>query len=139
MILHEVLRLYPPASMLPQSTTKPVKLGNMDLPKGVGFMLLLGVLHNDPKIWGDDAKEFKPERFSDGILSATKGQFSFIPFGLGPRMCIGQHFAMLEAKLALSMILQRFSFELSPSYAHAPFAIMTLQPQFGVSLLLHKL
>ncbi|KAL0320566.1 UNVERIFIED_CONTAM: cytochrome [Sesamum radiatum] len=139
MIFQEVMRLYPPAPLIIRAPTKTVKLGNTIIPVGVQLMLLIGLLHHDPKIWGDDAKEFKPERFSEGISSATKTQYSFIPFSAGPRVCIGQNFAMIEAKMAVAMILQHFSFELSSSYLHAPFPITTLQPQYGTPLIVRKL
>ncbi|KAG8386497.1 hypothetical protein BUALT_Bualt03G0154700 [Buddleja alternifolia] len=139
MILHEVLRLYPPAPVSTRAPTKTVKLGNITLQQGISLFLLIGLIHHDPKIWGEDVNEFKPERFSEGISSATNNRFSYIPFSGGPRICIGQQFAMIEAKLTLAMILQRFSFGLSTSYLHAPFPIFTLQPQYGANLVLHKL
>ncbi|KAF8110475.1 hypothetical protein N665_0083s0039 [Sinapis alba] len=116
MILYEVLRLYPPVIQLTRAITKEMNLGDLTLP-------------------GD----FKPDRFKDGVSKATKSQVSFIPFAWGPRICIGQNFAMLEAKMAMALILQRFSFEFSPSYVHAPYNVFTLHPEFGAHLILHKL
>ncbi|XP_060190315.1 cytochrome P450 CYP72A219-like [Lycium barbarum] len=113
MIFNESLRLYPPVGALDR-------------------------LHHDKEIWGEDAKEFKPERFSEGISKATKGRMTFFPFGAGPRICIGLNFAMIEVKMDLAMILQHFSFELSPSYTHAPQSRITMQPQYGAPLILHS-
>ncbi|KAE8124613.1 hypothetical protein FH972_019480 [Carpinus fangiana] len=139
MILHEVLRFYPPVTLLNRAVDKDTKLGNLIIPAGAMIGLPIILIQRDCELWGDNANEFDPERFSEGVSKATKGQLSFFPFGGGPRLCIGQNFAMMEAKMALSLILQHFSFEISSSYTHAPFTIITLQPQFGAHIVLHKL
>lgn len=139
MILYEVQRLYSPVIAQYQHTCKDAKIGDISLPAGVDLVLPTLLIHHDPELWGDDAEEFKPERFSEGVSKASKDQLAFFPFGWGPRTCIGQNFAIMEAKIALVMILQNFSFELSPSYTHAPKTVLTLQPQHGAQIILHRL
>ncbi|XP_028763753.1 11-oxo-beta-amyrin 30-oxidase-like [Neltuma alba] len=140
MILYEVLRLYPPATYTDKLAEKDMKLGNLYVPAGVQIYIPLLMLNHDQETWGSDAKEFKPERFREGISKAGKGNsVAFFPFGWGPRICIGQNFALFEVKTALSLILQRFWFELSPSYSHAPSLAMAMRPKHGVHVILHKL
>ena len=140
MILYEVLRLYPPANQLSRQVSHDITLGDMQLPAGAILNLPMVYVHHNEKLWGPDAKEFQPERFSNGVLKATGGNMSFFSFGWGPRICIGSNFAMMEAKVTLALILQRFSLELSPSYAHAPtVGNGTLRPQFGAQIILHRL
>ncbi|MBA0592692.1 hypothetical protein Gorai_009667, partial [Gossypium raimondii] len=130
MILLEVMRLYPSTSLI-RCTKKETKLGDMSLPAGVQLFMPLHIVHRDKEQWGEDVMEFKPERFSEGMFKATKDKVSYFPFGWGPRICVGQNFAMLESKLAIAKILQNFSFQLSPTYTHAPHAAVTLQPRYG--------
>ncbi|CAF2114934.1 unnamed protein product [Brassica napus] len=138
MILHEVLRLYSPAYFTSRITEQEVKLQRFSLPEGVVITIPMLLVHHDPDLWGDDVKQFKPERFINGVASATKGRLSFLPFSSGPRTCIGQNFSILQAKLFVAMILQRFSVELSPPYTHAPFPAITTVPQHGAHLIIRK-
>ncbi|XP_047047661.1 cytochrome P450 CYP72A219-like [Lolium rigidum] len=139
MVLYEVLRLYTPLTALQRKTYRPTELGGIRYPAGVVLMLPLLSVHHDKDVWGADADEFRPDRFAEGISKASADAPAFFPFGWGPRICIGQNFALLEAKMGLAMILQRFSFDLSPSYAHAPFAVgPLLQPQHGAQVILKR-
>ncbi|CAD6237788.1 unnamed protein product [Miscanthus lutarioriparius] len=139
MVLYEVLRLYPPVTVLDRQTYKEMELGGVKYPPGVTLLLPIVTIHHDSDLWGEDVDEFRPERFANGISKASKDAPAFFPFGWGPRICIGQNFALLEAKVALAMILQRFSFGLSPSYTHAPFAVSTLQPDHGAQIVMKKI
>nr|CAB3477684.1 unnamed protein product [Digitaria exilis] len=139
MILYEVLRLYPPAIAFSRKTYKEMEIGDAKCPAGVMLELPVLFIHHDPDIWGSDVHEFKPERFAEGIAKASKDRLAFFPFGWGPRICIGQNFALLEAKMALSMILQSFEFELTPSYTHAPHTVIMLRPMHGAQIKLRAI
>ncbi|KDP34034.1 hypothetical protein JCGZ_07605 [Jatropha curcas] len=137
MILNEVFRLYPPVPFLFRHTHRETNIKGMLIPGGVELLLPVMFIHYDADYWGADVQEFKPERFADGVSKASKDRIAFYPFGWGPRICLGQNFATIESKMALAMILQHFSFDLSPSYTHAPFTHITLQPQHGAPVILH--
>ncbi|KAL6190203.1 hypothetical protein ACLB2K_036601 [Fragaria x ananassa] len=128
MILNETLRLYPPVVSIIRRVKKDVRLGKIIVPANVELQVPNLAFHHDPLLWGDDVHLFKPERFSEGVAKATNNNMvAYLPFGMGPRNCIGFHFATTEAKIALSMILQRYSFTLSPGYVHSPFRYITVR------------
>ncbi|KAI3801876.1 hypothetical protein L1987_29993 [Smallanthus sonchifolius] len=139
MILNESLRLYPPIVASIRRAKTDVQLGGCKVPGGTELLIPILAVHHDQAIWGNDANEFNPARFSEGIARAAKHPVSFIPFGIGVRTCIGQNLAMLQAKLTLAIILQRFSFRLSPKYQHAPTVLMLLYPQYGAPVIFKSL
>ncbi|KAG5564573.1 hypothetical protein RHGRI_000678 [Rhododendron griersonianum] len=139
MILNEVLRLYPPIVATIRRAKADVELGGCKIPIGTELLIPILAVHHDQAIWGNDANEFNPARFSDGVARAAKHPVAFIPFGLGVRTCIGQNLAILQAKLTIAIMLQRFSFHLSPRYQHAPTVLMILYPQYGAPIVFRRL
>ncbi|KAA8532863.1 hypothetical protein F0562_033020 [Nyssa sinensis] len=140
MIINESLRLYPPVITLTRKVQREVKLGNLLLPANINIFMSILALHHSPQIWGEDVHLFKPERFAGGVAKATNNNAAaFFPFGLGPRTCVGLNFTTNEAKIALSMILQRYKFKLSPNYVHYPADIFILTPKNGVQVILQPI
>ncbi|XP_076958186.1 cytochrome P450 CYP749A22-like [Bidens hawaiensis] len=140
MIINETLRLYPPGMAIIRKNQRQVKLGNLTVPANVILHVPVLALHHNREIWGEDAHLFKPERFSQGVSKATKNNPSaYMPFGFGPRNCVGSNFATNTAKVTLAMILQRYRFSPCPNYVHSPAHIMMLIPKNGVQVTLHAL
>ncbi|KAF4369857.1 hypothetical protein F8388_011727 [Cannabis sativa] len=139
-IINESLRLYPPVLSLTRKIGKEVRLRHLNLQANTNVLISTLALHHDPELWGHDFHLFKPERFSEGVAKATKDNMAaFLPFGMGPRTCVGINFAIFEAKIVLTMILQRYSFTLSPTYVHSPVNIITNRPQYGVQVMLQSI
>lgn len=141
MILNETLRLYPILHEFGRrQLCEDVRLDDGSvLPRGTGVVIACPFIHMDKDVWGADADEFRPDRFAEGVSRACKNPAAFMPFGSGPRVCIGQQFALMEAKVTIALILQHFRFRLSPSYRHAPVGPFAVRPKYGVLLLLELL
>ncbi|XP_059645038.1 cytochrome P450 CYP749A22-like [Cornus florida] len=140
LIINETLRLYGPSTNISRRVEREVRLGKLILPADIEVHIPPVALHSNPEIWGQDAHLFKPERFAEGVVKATNDNImAFMPFGYGPRTCVGLNFATTEVKIALSMILQRYKFTLSPNYVHSPIQILILQPRTGLQVMFHKL
>ncbi|GLT80694.1 hypothetical protein SLA2020_521190 [Shorea laevis] len=139
MVIHESLRLYPPVAVVSREALKDMKFGDIHVPKGVNLWTLMVTLHTDPDVWGPDAYNFKPDRFANGITGACKLPHLYMPFGVGPRMCLGQNLAIVELKVLLALLLFNFSFALSPTYKHSPTLRLVIEPENGVNLSVSKL
>ncbi|KAJ9696820.1 hypothetical protein PVL29_008830 [Vitis rotundifolia] len=139
MVLLEVLRLYSPVITTFRKASKDIKFGDLIIPRDTCISIPVVKIHRMEKYWGQDANEFNPLRFSNGVSEAAKHPNALIGFGMGPRACIGKKFAMLEAKIVIVLMLQRFSFFLSPDYKHTPMENLTLQPQCGLPILMEPL
>lgn len=131
-VLHESMRLYPPAWVMARQALTEVEIGGFHFPKGAEFVMTPWVVHRDPKSFADP-EAFKPERW-EGDLAQRLPRFAYFPFGGGPRVCIGNRFAMMEAKLVLAVALQRFRFEVTPQTELTLLPSVTLRPRHGVRL-----
>lgn len=122
-VVHESLRLYPPSWGLARVPIRDDQVGGHTLPAGAMVLMSPYVLHRHPEYW-DDPEAFRPERFTDAAVRSP----AYIPFGAGPRTCLGQHFATLELRLVLATILRRARVELVDREPVAARAGITLQP-----------
>ncbi|KAJ6808786.1 cytochrome P450 709B2-like [Iris pallida] len=141
MVLLEALRLYTPVMVMLRKAAEDVKLGGVTIPKDTTLSLPIALIHHNKELWGSDANEFNPLRFENygTTASAAEHPNALLAFSMGPRACVGQNFAMLEGKMAVALILQRFSFSLSPEYKHKPADMLTLQPGSGLQIVFKSL
>uniref|UniRef100_A0A287AYB5 unspecific monooxygenase n=1 Tax=Sus scrofa TaxID=9823 RepID=A0A287AYB5_PIG len=109
MVVNEILRLYPIAARLERVCKKDVEIHGVSVPKGTVMMVPVFSIHRDPELW-PEPEEFRPERFSKKNKDSIN-PYTYLPFGTGPRNCIGMRFALMNMKLALVRVLQNFSFK----------------------------
>ena len=129
-VIREALRLYPPAALLLRTALAADEIGGREVRPGDTMMLPIYALHRSHCHW-DHPDRFDPERFSD---PSAANDPAYIPFGAGPRACIGSGFAMQEAIIMLTALVARFQFSLPPGREPEPVMILTLRPKGGVWL-----
>ncbi|KAJ1296973.1 hypothetical protein BS78_01G342600 [Paspalum vaginatum] len=139
MVLLETLRLYPPVVYIQRTAASDVVLGGINVPKGTIISIPIAMLHRDREVWGPDADEFNPMRFEHGVTKAASDPKALLAFSLGPRVCTGQSFAIVEAQVVMAMILSKFTISLSPKYVHKPRYLLTLAPKLGMPLILRNI
>jgi len=130
MVIEESMRLYPPAwSLVAREPIEADEIAGYPIPVKSSLIIVPYVTHRDPRFW-DRADQFEPERFLPE-RAAERHRFAYIPFGNGPRKCIGYSFALTEAQLILATIIQHYQLTLKPGYPVEPDPIFTLRVKGG--------
>jgi len=127
MVVDETLRLYPPAWIVGRLSLRDEQLGGYHIPAGTTMACCSYVLQHRDNLW-QNPHEFIPERF-DEHSQYTAPKYAYFPFGGGPRLCIGNMFAIYEMQVALSMMFRQFSFSLKPGYQMEVLPHITLRPK----------
>ena len=130
MIIDEALRLYPPAGIISRTAQADDTLGGREIIKGDTVMIPIYALHRNMLLW-DEPDSFKPERFAD---RKSVDRYAYLPFGDGPRICIGASFALQEAVIILATLLSQRVFKPVEGKSPDPVMILTLRPEGGVWL-----
>ena len=125
-VLTEAMRLYPPVPSVPREASRDVELGGYEVPAGTTVVASQWAVHRDGRFY-DDPAAFRPERWTDGLADRLP-RFAYFPFGGGPRRCIGEQFALLEAKLAVATLARRFRLERTDDAPVDPAVSVTTRP-----------
>ena len=136
MVIEESMRLYPPAHTLSREAMGEDEVLGHRIPAHSTVLIVPWLLHRNPKLW-EQPNRFDPERFTPERVAA-RPRFSYIPFGAGPRICIGAAFAMAEAMLILATVAQRYRLHLKPGHPVEPLGLITLRSRYGMKMLLER-
>jgi cytochrome P450 len=131
-VIKESMRLMPPAWMIQREAIEDVRIGGYVIPKGADVGMSQYAVHRDPR-WYPEPERFMPERWTPEFTRQLP-KFAYFPFGGGPRLCIGQQFAMMESMLMLATIAQRFDLELMPGQRIVPQPSITMRPKYGLKM-----
>ena len=141
-VLAETLRLHPPAYLMGRFTTADVPLGDWTLPRSTACLISPYALHRDPRSWGPDVLQWRPDRWltADGDYDETapgQPRGAYVPFGAGSRMCIGAAFASMEATLVLAVLGREWLAEVPAGYDPGLAPSVTLRTRRGLPAVLH--
>jgi cytochrome P450 len=132
MVFHESMRLYPPAYAFGREAVEDCEIGGFHIARGTTLFISPWVAHRDERFF-ERPEEFEPERW-EGNLMKRLPKLAYLPFGGGPRVCIGNSFATMEATLLLATIARKFKLRLAADQAVAPFPSITLRPLSGMRM-----
>ncbi|USZ66704.1 cytochrome P450 [Halorussus salilacus] len=131
-VVEESMRLYPPVPGIVREPVKPDVIGGYEIPPGATVRMHQWVVHRDPR-WYDDPLAFRPERWTDDFEGSLP-KLAYFPFAAGPRRCIGDRFAMLEARLILATVYQRYHLELERGTDLDLMATITARPKHEIPM-----
>ena len=132
----EAMRVYPPVFVIGREAASDFDLGGYRIPAGTTIFMSQWVMHRDARFY-DRPEQFEPERWA-GDFQAKLPKMAYFPFGGGPRVCIGNTFAMLESVLLLATIARCWSLELVSDHPIRLAPVLTLRPRYGIKVVLHK-
>ncbi|TNH27990.1 cytochrome P450 [Micromonospora orduensis] len=130
MVIQETMRLYPAVWGLPRVALAADEIGGYPVPAGADIMISPYTLHRHRDFW-DEPDQFRPERFASDA-PAVAHRYAYIPFGAGPRVCVGSHLGMLEATIIAAMVARRFRFEFAGPTDPVPEAMLSLRIRGGL-------
>jgi len=131
-VIQEAMRLYPPAALIVRAARRDVVLDGEQIRAGSTVYIPVYAVHRHEKLWSDPDR-FDPSRFEPEAAKA-RDRCSYLPFGAGPRICVGQGFAQMEAAAVLATLLRSFQLELRPGYTPEPRLRVTLRPATGMPM-----
>lgn len=132
MVIDETLRLYPVGWLFVRFAAKDVRVGDYDIKQGDLVLSSPYVLHRDPRAF-IHPEQFNPDRFSAENKKSI-GKYAYLPFGGGPRVCIGNNFAIMEMQIAVATIAQHYTLELMPNQQIEPEPLVTMRPKYGIHM-----
>jgi cytochrome P450 len=136
-VVKESMRLYPPVAVFGREAAQDCTIGDYEIHQGTVITISQWVMHRHPQYF-DNPEVFEPERWTEEFeKNLPRGVY--IPFGDGPRVCIGKGFAQMEAGLLLATIAQRFELDLEPGYPIVPQPSITLRPEYGIKVKLKQI
>ncbi len=143
-VILELMRLFPPAYIVGRENLVPCEVGGFHAPRGTTMLMSQWVVQRDPRFF-DQPEEFRPQRWLDDQIDEPPGlsrrslpKYAYFPFGGGPRLCIGNTFAMMETVLVLATLAQHYRFTLAPGHIVEPTPTFTLRPRNGIPTTLER-
>jgi cytochrome P450 len=135
-VLKESMRLYPPAWAIGREAVEDCEIGGFHVPAETQLFISQYVVHHDPRFF-EDPDVFDPDRWTNGLEKQIP-KYAYFPFGGGPRLCIGQSFAKMEAALLLTTIARRFRIRVPEDQRVIPQPSITLRPKQGIQIRLEE-